>query len=111
MASWAEICLGNNVTGGKQRSGTTRHGNRWLAEILHDCASAARNIKNTYFAAQFWRVRRRMGHRIAAVAVGHSILVICWHRLTKALGVPTTRHCRPPSKTWNLVFSASHRVR
>jgi transposase len=82
LASWAGMCPGNNITGGKRRSGKTNHGNRWLAEILYECATAARRTKNTYLAAQYWRFRRRMAHRKAAVAVGHSILVICWHLLT-----------------------------
>jgi len=82
LASWAGVCPGNNITGGKQRSGRTNHGNRWLGEILHECVGAARQSRNTYLAAQYWRLRRRMGHNKAAVAVGHSILVICWHLLT-----------------------------
>ncbi len=82
LASWAGVCPGNNITGGKQRSGRTNHGNRWLGEILHECVGAARQSRDTYLAAQYWRLRRRMGHNKAAVAVGHSILVICWHLLT-----------------------------
>jgi transposase len=83
LASWAGMCPGNNITGGKRRSGTTTKGNQWLGEILHECATAACHTKNTYLAAQYWRFRRRMGHRKAAVAVGHSILVICWHLLSR----------------------------
>ena len=82
LASWAGVCPGNNITGGKQRSGRTNHGNRWLGEILYECVGAARQCRDTYLAAQYWRLRRRMGHNKAAVAVGHSILVICWHLLT-----------------------------
>ena len=82
LASWAGMCPGNNITGGKQRSGRTNHGNRWLGEILHECVGAARQCRNTYLAAQYWRLRRRMGHRKAVVAVGHSIIVISWHLLT-----------------------------
>jgi transposase len=82
LASWAGLCPGNNITGGKQRSGRTNHGNRWLGEILHECVGAARQCRDTYLAAQYWRLRRRMSHNKAAVAVGHSILVICWHLLT-----------------------------
>ena len=82
LASWAGMCPGNNITGGKQRSGRTTKGNRWLGEILYQCADTARHTRDTYLAAQYWRLRRRMGHRTAAVAVGHSILVISWHLLT-----------------------------
>ena len=30
LASWAGRCPGNNVTGGKRRSGKPTKGNRWL---------------------------------------------------------------------------------
>jgi hypothetical protein len=74
---------GNNITGGKRRSGRTSHGDSWLGEILIECAWAAARTRNTYLAAQYWRLARRIGKKKAAVAVGHSILVICWHLLAK----------------------------
>jgi hypothetical protein len=43
---------------------------------------AAARSRDTYLSAQFWRLARRVGKKKAAVAVGHSILVICWHLLT-----------------------------
>jgi len=82
LASWAGRCPGNNITGGKRRSGTTNKGNRWLGEILNQCAIAASHTRDTYLSAQYWRLARRIGKKKAAVAVGHSILVICWHLLT-----------------------------
>jgi len=82
LASWAGMCPGNNITGGKRGSGKTTKGNRWLGEILNQCASAASHTRDTYLAAQYWRLVRRIAKRKAAVAVGHSILVICWHLLT-----------------------------
>ena len=39
--------------------------------------------KHTYLAAQFRRLTTRLGKRGALVAVGHSILVIAWHLLSK----------------------------
>jgi len=82
LASWAGICPGNNITGGKRRSGKTRDGNKWLGEILNQCAWSAARSRDTYLSAQFWRLARRIGKKKAAVAVSHSILVICWHQLT-----------------------------
>ncbi len=81
LASWAGRCPGNNVTGGKRRSGKPTKGNRWLADVLTECAWAAARSRDTYLAAQFWRLARRIGKKKAAVAVGHSILVIAWHLL------------------------------
>jgi hypothetical protein len=45
------------------------------------CWAAARS-RDTYLAAQYWRLARRIGKKKAAMAVGHSILVIAWHLLT-----------------------------
>jgi transposase len=81
LASWAGLCPGNNVTGGKRRSGKTVKGNRWLGETLTECAWAAARSRDTYLSAQFWRLARRIGKKKAAGAVGHSILVVAWHLL------------------------------
>jgi transposase len=81
LASWARLCPGNNITGGKRQSGTTGGGNRWLRETLVECAWAASRQKDSYLAAQFWRLARRIGKKKAALAVGHSILTISWHLL------------------------------
>jgi hypothetical protein len=51
-------------------------------DILTQCAWAAAHTHDTYLSAQFWRLARRIGKKKAAVAVAHSILVICWHLLT-----------------------------
>jgi transposase len=45
------------------------------------CWAVARS-RNTYLAAQYRRLARRIGKKKVAVAVGHSILVIAWHLLT-----------------------------
>ena len=82
LASWAGVCPGNNITGGKRHSGKTNKGNVWLGDILNQCAWSAARSRNTYLSAQYWRLSRRIGKKKAAVAVGHSILVICWHLLT-----------------------------
>jgi len=82
LASWAGMCPGNNESAGKHRSGRTRHGSKWLRIALVEAAHAAARSKNTYLSAQYHRIRGRRGPRKAAVAVGHSILVICWHLLS-----------------------------
>ncbi|MEX1171693.1 MAG: IS110 family transposase [Chloroflexota bacterium] len=83
LASWAGVCPGNNVTGGKRRSEKTRKGDVWLADVLTECACAAARTRNTYLAAQFRRLARRIGKKKAAIAVGHSMLVIAWHLLAR----------------------------
>jgi len=82
LASWAGVAPGNNITGGKRGSGKTTNGDVWLTETLVTCAWAAARTRDTYLSAQFWRLARRIGKKKAAIAVAHSILVICWHLIT-----------------------------
>jgi transposase len=82
LASWAGLAPGINKSGGKPGSSKTTDGDVWLTDILIQCAWAAARTRENYLAAQFWRLARRIGKRKAAVAVGHSILVISWHLLT-----------------------------
>lgn len=81
LASWAGMCPGNNESAGKHHSGRTTQGDPWLSGLLTECGWAASYTKDTYLAAQFWQIARRRGKDKAAVAVGHTILVIAWHVL------------------------------
>jgi transposase len=83
LASWAGMCPGNEESAGKRRSGKTRKGSKWLRSALVEAAHAASRSKGTYLSAQYARLRGRRGPRKAAVAVGHSILVIAYHILER----------------------------
>jgi transposase len=83
LASWAGMAPGTNITGGKRQSGKTTKGDVWLRDILTQCAWSAARTRDTYLSAQFWRLAHRIGKKKAAIAVGHSILVISWHLLTE----------------------------
>ena len=79
VASWAGMCPGNNESAGKRHSGKTRKGNRALRVALVEAAQAAGRTRNTYLSAQYHRLAARRGKNKAAVAVGHTILVIVYH--------------------------------
>jgi transposase len=83
LASWAGMCPGNNESAGKHHSGKTRKGSKWLRRALVEAAHAAARSKDTYLSAQYARIRGRRGPKKAAVAVGHSILVIAYHLLDR----------------------------
>jgi transposase len=83
LASWAGVCPGNHESGGRSRSGATRKGPKWLGIYLHDAAMGALRAKNTYLAAQYARLRPRLGHAQALVAVEHSILVSIFYMLQR----------------------------
>lgn len=75
LASWAAICPGNRESAGKQTSGRTRPGNRWLRRTLCEAAWAASRTKKSYFAALYRRLVRGRGKNRALIAVAHSLLV------------------------------------
>jgi transposase len=81
LCSWAALCPGNHESGGKQYSGRTRHGNRWLRGVLLEVAWAATRVRGGYFGAQFRRIARRRGEKRAAIAVAHSVLTVIYHVL------------------------------
>src|SRR5215218_352891 len=81
LASWAGMCPGNNESGGKRRSGRTRKGSPWLRTLLVQAAHAGARKKDTYLGAQYRRLAARRGKSRAAVAVGHTILIIAYHLL------------------------------
>ena len=83
LASWAGRCPGHHESAGKQKSGQSRNGPKWLAATLAQCAEAAGRSKGTYLGAQFQRLRGRRGHAKARKAVEHSILVAAYHILDR----------------------------
>jgi transposase len=84
LASWAGMCPGHHESAGKRRSGRTRRGSPALRRILVQAAHAAGRSKTTYLGAQYRRLAARRGAKRAAVAVGHTILLIAYHLLTRA---------------------------
>jgi transposase len=81
-ASWAGQCPGNDESAGKRRSGKTRDGSKWLDYALEEAAIAAIRVKDSYFAAQYRRLKPRRGHKRALGAVKHSMICAIWHMLS-----------------------------
>jgi transposase len=83
LASWAGMCPGNYESAGKRKSGKTTKGNLHLRAALTQAAWAATHTKQTYLAAQYRRLVKPKGKRRALVTVGHSLLVIAYHMLSR----------------------------
>src|SRR5215211_3984626 len=83
----AKLAPGVKESAGKRKgSGSTGHGNPYLARVLGEAAVAAGKT-DTFLGERYRRIARRRGTRRAIVAVGRSILVIVWHLLSD----PTAR--------------------
>jgi transposase len=88
LVSWAKFAPGVKESAGKPKgSGSTGHGNPYLARVLGEAAVAASKT-DTFLGERYRRIARRRGKRRAIVAVGRSILVIVWHLLAD----PTARY-------------------
>jgi transposase len=83
LASWAGMCPGNRESAGKRQSGKTRKGSPWLRTLLVQAAHAAGRTKGTYLSAQYRRLTTRRGRNKAAIAVGHTLLVIIYHMIQR----------------------------
>ena len=80
LASWAGMCPGQKKSAGKHLGGRVRKGNKWLRAALVQAAHSAARTQ-TYLGEQYRRLKKRRGSKRAAVAVGHSILVIYYHMM------------------------------
>ncbi len=108
LASWVALCPGNHETAGKQRTGTTRHGNRWARRACTEAAWAAKNTHHSYAAAQVRRLAARRGAKRAAVAVAHHLLVAAYyiirdHTTYRDLGADHFERLAPSQLTRDLV--------
>jgi len=81
LLSWAGLIPRLDESAGKRRSTRVRKGAPWLKPVLVLCAWAASRKKNSYFEAQFLRLKARCGPKKAAVAVAASILTTVYHML------------------------------
>ena len=65
----------------RMRAIRSAKGSPWLKTTLVQCAWAAARTKDSYFNAQFHRIRARRGPTKAIVAVAASILTAIYHML------------------------------
>lgn len=80
LSSWAGVCPGQKESAGKQLSGRSRKGNRYVRVALVQAAHGVRR-SHTYLGERYRRLKKRRGSKRAALAVGHSILVIYYQMM------------------------------
>jgi transposase len=81
LLAWAGLCPGQNESAGKRKSSRLRKGAPWLKTILVQCAWAATRKKDSYYGAQFKRLRAKGGPKKAICAVAASMLTAIYHML------------------------------
>ena len=77
-ASWAGLSPGTCESAGKQLSGRTKKGNKYLRRVLTQAAWAASHCKDGYLQAFFYRVKARRGWGRAILATAHKIVLMAY---------------------------------
>ena len=81
LVSWAGLCPRLHESAGKRLSTRTRSSNPWLKTTLVQAAWSAARTRNSYFRAQFLRIKSRRGPKKAVLAVAASMLTAAYHML------------------------------
>jgi transposase len=81
LISWAGFCPRLDESNHKRRSTRVRVGAPWLKPVLVQAAWAAARTKDSYFHAQFLRLKSRRGPKKAILAVAASMLTDVYHML------------------------------
>lgn len=86
LANWIGTCPGNNITGGKRKSGQTCRGNPWARRVLVECAWSATRKKGSEAQRHYERLKPRLKHKRALVATAHLLTLQLYEAL--ATGKP-----------------------
>lgn len=79
LISWACLCSRLDESAGRRKSTRTRKGASWLKTVLVQAAWSAVRKKDSYYRAQFLRLRARRGPKKAIVAVAASMLTAVYY--------------------------------
>jgi transposase len=83
LVSRAKFAPKARQSAGRSKAAATGKGNPWLGGTVGEAAAGAART-TTFLAGRYKRIVRRRGKKRALVAVGNSILTICWHLLSDA---------------------------
>lgn len=83
LCSWCGICPGNNESAGKNRSGRTTQGDKYLKSALVESAwhCCKPTDKDTFLKRKFNAIAARRGRKKALLAVAHKLLIAAYYIL------------------------------
>jgi transposase len=112
LASWIGVCPGNNESAGKRKSGRTTKGNPWARRVLVESAWSATRKKESATQRLYQRLKPRVQHKRALVAVAHWITLQIYEVLSS--GKPYPSEQRPgltPAQAVRLARHHTNRLR
>ena len=81
-SSWAGVAPGNNESAGRKKRAPAMKGNPWVRSTLVECAWSASRKNGSEFQQQYQRLKPRLGHKRAIVAVAHSLALVIFQVLS-----------------------------
>lgn len=81
LVSWARLCPRLHESAGRVLSTRTLKGGNWVKTLMVQAAWCAIRTRDSYFRAQFLRLRTRRGSKKAIVAVAASLLTTVYYML------------------------------
>jgi len=88
-SAWAGVAPGNNESAGRKKRAPALRGNPWVRSTLVECAWSASRKNESEFQNQYERLKPRLGHKRAIVAVAHSLTLVIFQVLSS--GEPYTK--------------------
>ena len=82
LTSWAGLTPGNNESAGKKKSVLISKTGQFLKPLLVQCALAAvKSKKETYFADNYYHIKKRRGHKKAIIAIARMMLTCIYYMI------------------------------
>jgi transposase len=85
LASWVEVCPGNEESAGESQSTRSPKGNRHMRRLLNQAAQSAVKVKGSIFEVTFHRLLPRLGYQQAIWAIAHRLCRVLWLILHKGV--------------------------
>jgi transposase len=111
-SAWAGVAPGNNESAGRKKRAPALRGNPWVRSTLVECAWSASRKKESEFQHQYERLKPRLGHKRALVAVAHSLTLVIFQVLNS--GDPYTKpgaNPLPETKAAKLIRHHTRRLK
>lgn len=83
LTNWSGLAPGNKESAGKKRKVRTVNGNRYIKPVLIQAAWATVRAKDTYWAAQYNYLTRRLPAKKAIIAIARKMLKMIFNLLQK----------------------------
>jgi transposase len=111
-SAWAGVAPGNNESAGRKKHAPALHGNPWVRSTLVECAWSASRKHDSEFQYQYERLKPRLGHKRAIVAVAHALTLVIFDVLST--GQPYTKPGASPlpdAKATHLIRHHTRRLK